>query len=274
MENIKPKMTASYRAIFIFSIFMIFVVLVVGAITKSNMSGIGMFFWGLTAWLMNKRMNSELVIFYKIKLWFDAIAFIFFAVIYFVTNDVILRTTGISSLIIGGLLAFDIFVTYALYRYFLNQSKNSPTEVFIEPVVDVSSVVYKNKSNESKLWKYSFIFSTLVILILTYFLIIEKIANVKNVAAESNKSVVVDVKEPCYLYWDGQSFQLGKTGGDKFTVIKLKQYGLDRLFVAYPKETIDFLKSRSEKSNPTDADATDEFTKENFDSISKLCQFP
>ena len=270
----KIKMSASYRAVFIFSIFMVFVVLVVGTVTKSNMSGIGMLIWGLTAWLMNKRMNSELVIFYKIKLWFDAIALFFFTIIYFVTNDVIHRTTGISSLIIGGLLAFDISVTYALYRYFLIQSIHSPAEVLIEPVVVDVSVMYKNKSKENKLWRYAFIFSILVIFILTYFLIIEKIANVKNVAAEANKSVILDVKEPCYVYWDGQSFQLGKTGGDKFTVIKLKQYGLDRLFVAYPKETVDFLKSRSDKSNPTDADATDEFTKENLDSISKLCQFP
>ena len=132
----------------------------------------------------------------------------------------------------------------------------------------------KIKSEESKLWRYAFILSILVIFILTYFLIIEKIANVKNVASESNKSIVLDVKEPCYVYWDGQSFQLGKTGGDKFIVIKLKQYGLDRLFIAYPKETVEFLKSRFEKSNPTDADATDEFTKENLDSISKLCRFP
>ena len=61
----KIKMSASYRAVFIFSIFMVFVVLVVGTVTKSSMSGIGMLIWGLTAWLMNKRMNSELVIFYK-----------------------------------------------------------------------------------------------------------------------------------------------------------------------------------------------------------------
>jgi hypothetical protein len=219
-------------------------------------------------------MNSELVIFYKIKLWFDAIALIFFTVIYFVTNDVILRTTGISSLIIGGLLAFDISVTYALYRYFLNQSKYSPTEVFIEPVVDVSSVMYKNNSNESKLWRYAFIFSILVIFILTYFLIIEKNANVKNVAAESNKSVIVDVKEPCYVYWDGQNFQLGKTGGDKFTVFGKQQYGLDRLFIAYPKETVDFLKSEPENLNLNEAMAADKFTIENWEKVSALCQFP
>jgi hypothetical protein len=274
MTNPKQKMSASYRAIFIFSIFMVFVVLVVGAITKSNMSGIGMIFWGLTAWLMNKRKNTELVIFYKLKLWFDAIALLFFTVIYFVTNDIINKTTGISSLIIGGILVIDISFTYALYRYFINHSILSPTEVFIEPVADEISVKYKNKSKESKLWKYAFIFSVLVIFILTYFLIIEKIANVKNVASESIKSVILDVKEPCYVYWDGQSFQLGKTGGDKFITYSTSYMGVDRLFISYPKQTVAFLKSKPENSNLNETESTNKFTKEKFDTISKLCQFP
>ena len=88
MANLNPKMSASYRAIFILSIFMVFFVLIAGAATKSNGAGLGVLLWGYQAWLMYKRDNTALVSLTKAILWVQAIAFcIVFSVLLFSKSD-------------------------------------------------------------------------------------------------------------------------------------------------------------------------------------------
>lgn len=123
MTNQKFKMSASYRAIFILTIFMVFFVLIAGAVFKSKSSGFGMWVWGYTAWLMYKRRISDLVSFYKIILWFDAIAAsIVVVALVFGNNDI-----GYSLVESFVLLGVVISISYALYRYFLRLSLNPPT---------------------------------------------------------------------------------------------------------------------------------------------------
>jgi len=122
MTNPKPKMSASYKAIFIFSIFMVFFVLVAGAATKSKSSGLGMWIWGYTAWLMFKRRNADLASFYKVLLWFDIIAAgVAVSVLAFSDNDVS-RYVGYSVGEAFILFALVISITYGLFKYFANLS--------------------------------------------------------------------------------------------------------------------------------------------------------
>jgi hypothetical protein len=122
MTNPKPKMSASYKAIFIFSIFMVFFVLVAGAATNSKSSGFGMWIWGYTAWLMFKRRNGDLASFYKVLLWFDIIAAgVAVSVLAFSDKDV----SGYLGYSVGEafiLFALVISITYGLFKYFANLS--------------------------------------------------------------------------------------------------------------------------------------------------------
>lgn len=122
MTNPKKKMSASYRAIFILSIFMVFFVLIAGAATKSKSSGLGMWIWGYTAWLMYKRRNADLASFYKVILWFDVIAAgVFVSVLAFSDNDVS-RYVGYSVGEAFILFALVISITYGLFKYFTKLS--------------------------------------------------------------------------------------------------------------------------------------------------------
>jgi hypothetical protein len=120
MTVTKPKMLASYKAIFILSIFMVFFVLLAGAITKSKSSGFGMWIWGYTAWLMYKRRVPDLVSFYKIILWFDAIAAGIIVVAFVFGNNDLGFALGDALIILG----VAISITYGLYRYFKNLQLN------------------------------------------------------------------------------------------------------------------------------------------------------
>lgn len=143
MLDPKQKMSASYRAIFILSIFMVFFVLIAGAATKSKSSGFGMWIWGYTAWLMYKRRISDLVSFYKVILWFDAIAIsVVLAVLVFRDNDI-----GYSLTEAIVLLGVVISITYGLYRYFFNL-QNSPAEISIDENTDSS--LWEQVSEEIK----------------------------------------------------------------------------------------------------------------------------
>lgn len=118
MNNAKSKMSASYKAIFVLSIFMVFFVLIAGAATKSKSSGLGMWIWGYTAYLMYKRRVSDLVSFYKVLLWFDVIAAgIAVSVLAFSDSDVV-RYVGYSVSEAFILFALVISVTYGLFKYF------------------------------------------------------------------------------------------------------------------------------------------------------------
>lgn len=70
MTTIKPPMTDSYRAIFIFAIAMSFITLLAG-----NKGGIGTLFWGYVAWMMYKRDNLGLISIFKLSLWVVAFSF-------------------------------------------------------------------------------------------------------------------------------------------------------------------------------------------------------
>ena len=143
MTNPKQKMSASYRAIFILSIFMVFFVLIAGAATKSKSSGFGMWIWGYTAWLMYKRRNADLVSFYKGLLWFDLIAAgIALSVLTFSEGDVG-RYVGYTAVEAALLFAIVISLTYGLYRFFSNQSN----------LISESTYFDTNSSIEDKYWE-------------------------------------------------------------------------------------------------------------------------
>lgn len=154
MTNSKTKISASYRAIFILSIFMVFIVLIEGAATKSKGSGIGMFIWGYTAWLMYKRRVSDLVSFYKGLLWFDVIAAgVALAVLAFSDNDAT-RYVGYSTIDATLLFALVISLTYGLYRYFLNL-QNNPVDKSVDEntkssIENVNEVDYETAYIELK----------------------------------------------------------------------------------------------------------------------------
>lgn len=147
MTNPNKKMSASYRAIFILSIFMVFFVLIAGAATKSKSSGFGMLIWGYTAWLMYKRRIPDLVSFYKVILWFDVIAAgVAVAVLAFSDSDVgrYVGYTGVEALV---LFVFVISITYGLYKYFSNLESN-PTSFDSFSVSD--STIWDQVSEEVK----------------------------------------------------------------------------------------------------------------------------
>jgi len=120
MAIIKPKMSTSYKVIFILSIFMIFFVLVAGAVTNSKSSGFGMWIWGYTSWLMYKRRNADLVAFFKILLWFYVIAACISIAILSFADAEVASVIGYNVIEAFVLFAFVILITYGLYRYFFN----------------------------------------------------------------------------------------------------------------------------------------------------------
>ena len=139
-------MSASYRAIFILSIFMVFFVLIAGAATKSKSSGFGMWIWGYTAWLMYKRRNADLVSFYKGLLWFDVIAAgIALSVLTFSEGD-LAGYVGYTAVEAALLFAIVISLTYGLYRFFSNQSN----------LISESTYFDTNSSIEDKYWEQAF----------------------------------------------------------------------------------------------------------------------
>lgn len=123
MSTIKNPMSTSYKAVFVLSILMMFLVFIGGAMSGSKSSGVGVWFWGYTAWKMYKRDNESLVSLQKIMLWFQAVAFsVALAVLVFSDSDVrrYVDVTPIGLIIIATL---SMGVTFALYKYFYTQSK-------------------------------------------------------------------------------------------------------------------------------------------------------
>ena len=139
MANLNPKMSASYRAIFILSILMAFAVLMAGAATKSNGAGLGVLLWGYQAWLMYKRDNTALVSLTKAILWVQATAFcIVFSVLLFSKSDAkaYIDITP-QTLILLAILCFGI--EFFLYRFFRSQASQSAL-TFPTSVVNSSSI--------------------------------------------------------------------------------------------------------------------------------------
>jgi hypothetical protein len=148
MTNQVQKMSASYKAIFIFSIFMVFFVLIAGAATQSKSSGLGIWIWGYTAWLMYKRRNSDLASFYKVILWFDIIAFcVVISVIAFSDNDVS-RYIEYSLGEAFFLFIIIISITYGLFKYFTNLSISGDDS--FKSIVSDEGILWEQVSVEIK----------------------------------------------------------------------------------------------------------------------------
>jgi hypothetical protein len=147
MTNLQPKMSASYRAIFILSIFMVFFVLIAGAATNSKSSGFGVWIWGYTAWLMYKRRNAELVSFYKLLLWFDVIAACVAVGVLSFSDSEVTTVVGYSAIQALVLFVIVISLTYGLYKYFFNLESN-PTSTERFNVSD--SAIWNQVSEEVK----------------------------------------------------------------------------------------------------------------------------
>lgn len=160
MTVAKPKMSASYKAIFILSIFMVFFVLLAGAMTNSKSSGFGMWIWGYTAWLMYKRRNADLVSFYKLLLWFDVIAAgVAVAVLTFSDSDVS-KYVGYTAIEAVLLFVFVISLTYGLYKYFYSLESNSTSSVSSDvadsTIWDQVSEEVKSGKRVDSLWTRAF----------------------------------------------------------------------------------------------------------------------
>jgi hypothetical protein len=348
MTVTKPKMSASYKAIFILSIFMVFFVLLAGAMTNSKSSGLGVWIWGYTAWLMYKRRNTDLVSFYKLLLWFDVIAAgVAVAVLSFSDSDVS-KYVGYTATEAIILFILVISLTYGLYKYFVGLNAN-PTSSDSFNVADstiwdqVSEEVNSGKRVDS-LWTRAFSeadgdsnkanaryiklrfdqiklesrgpsslssgsslpkvptkinltffdfwnhFNTVgklaligILLLVGYGILggsmdplYQPSKSSKEVISQTNtvkSSPVNDVKQVCYVYWDGLSFQLGKTEGDKFSRYMKQFYGVDRLEFALPKETVKFLMSQPSNAKLEQIDVADNFLTSNWQRISTICQF-
>lgn len=128
MGSVKTSMSTSYKAVFILSILMIFVVIIGGAMSGSKSVGFGIWYGGYTAWKMYKRDNDSLVSLQKIMLWFQAVAFsIGLAVLLFSDSDV-KRYVDITPLGLIIVAAISMGITYFLYIFFIKQ-KSAPTSV-------------------------------------------------------------------------------------------------------------------------------------------------
>jgi hypothetical protein len=348
MTNNKIPMSTSYKAIFILSIFMVFFVLLAGAATNSKSSGLGMWIWGYTAWLMFKRRNADLVSFFKLLLWFYVIAGgVAVAVLTFSDSDVS-KYVGYTAIEAILLFVLVISLTYGLYKYFRSVESN-PTSSDSYTVAD--STIWDQVSEEVKsgkrvdsLWTRAFSetdgdsnkanaryiklrfdqikleskgssipssfssapkesvkvkltvfdfwnhFNTVGKLALFGILLLvgygfwggnmdplyQPSNSFKEVNSQNNtakSSPVIDVKQVCYVYWDGLSFQLGKTEGDKFVRYMKQFYGVDRLEFALPKETVKYLKSQPGNAKLEQIDVADNFVTSNWQRISSICQF-
>ena len=147
MSNTKPKMSATYSAIFILSILMVFIVLIAGTATNSKTSGVGMWIWGYTAWLMYKRRISDLVSFYKTLLWFDIVmAAIALVALSFSDSNV---SSYVDYSIVNVMLLFVIVIslTYGLYKYFYNLQNNPSLNL---PNGSVNADFWEQVSDEIK----------------------------------------------------------------------------------------------------------------------------
>jgi len=128
MSDIKTKMSASYLAIFVLSIVMLFVFLILGALSQSQGGGGGgiqFLIWGRTAWLMHKRRNEDLVLEYKCLLWFYAVMAAILLIGLTFSNQDISHIVGMTIHEIMILFGAFFLVSYALLYYFKAQISSS-----------------------------------------------------------------------------------------------------------------------------------------------------
>lgn len=143
MSSIKAPMSSSYKAVFVLSILMIFVVIIGGAISGSKSVGFGVWYWGYTAWKMYKRDNDALISLQKIMLWFQAVAFsVALAVLLFSDSDV-RRYVDITPLGLIILTSLSMGVTYLLYKFFKGQQN----------IGSSSALIGSNSSIDDRFWE-------------------------------------------------------------------------------------------------------------------------
>lgn len=149
MNSLKSPMSSSYKAIFVLSLLMIFFVIIGGAISGSKSVGVGVWYWGYTAWKMYKRDNASLLSLQKIMLWFQAVAFsVALAVLLFSDADVS-RYVDITPEGLIALAFLSMGLTYGLYRYFQGQLKVVPERFFVTSSVDkISDKHWEQASRE------------------------------------------------------------------------------------------------------------------------------
>ncbi len=131
MVEIKSPMTGAYKAVFIFSIAMVILSFVGGM--ASHFKGVmGIVTWGSVAWLIYKRKNNELVILFKVLMWFEVIlgGVGALSLMYFDVNDVI--GFGLSTYLV--ILISGIAIFYALLTFFQKQITNSLNAVLPKAV--------------------------------------------------------------------------------------------------------------------------------------------
>ncbi|MBU3588520.1 hypothetical protein [Polynucleobacter sp. 80A-SIGWE] len=118
MSNLKQPMSGSYKAVFAFAIFMMFVLLLGG-----SKGGAGVLLWGYTAWLMYKRNNQSLVSLYKVLLWFEVIVGgIGLVVLAFNEDD------GATIFAYAALILLAIAISFGLLKFFESQIAVSATK--------------------------------------------------------------------------------------------------------------------------------------------------
>jgi hypothetical protein len=119
MNDVKIPMSNSYKAVFIFSIFMIFFVIIMGGASGSKGGGFGVFVWGYTAWLMYKRNNKDLISLYKFLLWIEGIGFSISAAIFTFSESEIISTVELGGFFV--IAAITMGMSYGLYKFFQRQ---------------------------------------------------------------------------------------------------------------------------------------------------------
>jgi hypothetical protein len=121
MSSVKNPMSTGYKAVFVLSILMIFVVIIGGAMNGSKSVGFGVWYWGYTAWKMYKRDNDSLVSIQKVMLWFEAIAFSLALGVLLLSDSDVRRYVDITPLGLIILASLSIGATYLLYKFFKTQ---------------------------------------------------------------------------------------------------------------------------------------------------------
>jgi hypothetical protein len=124
MTQIKVPMSTSYKAVFVLSILMIFIVIIIGAGSSGGSIFIGTWYWGYTAWKMLKRDNESLVWLQKITLFFDAIAFVALAALSYSDSEIssYLNVTPLDLIIF---FTISMLTTYSLLIFFKKQASTA-----------------------------------------------------------------------------------------------------------------------------------------------------
>jgi hypothetical protein len=118
MSKSNEEMSGLYKVVFAFAILMMLGVFFGGAMSNSKSSGLGVYYWGYTAWLMYKRNDIKNESLQKSFLYIIGSLFILGFFILLFGGDEIRRMVPIepfSFLLIG--VVFSLF-PFLLYQFF------------------------------------------------------------------------------------------------------------------------------------------------------------